>query len=269
MAENDNFEKQNIEYIKRYRETGDDIYKEKIIELNKLLIARIINDNKEYLKKLSSLSISSINEDLFQEANVALLKAIDDFDFNKNCRFSTHAYTYIQNALKLFIKNNRGLIKIPVDIGNKIFKVKRFMEDYFIKNKVYPSTKEIAEELNDGTSEEKIKIIIIYSQSINNNTITLSELKDNYNVESDEYMNNIFQSNLNNPEEEYKNEELIYRILKATNSLKADQKFVFIARFIDNRTLEDIAKELNCSIENVRQKYYRACEIIAKRLSHK
>ena len=50
-------------------------------------------------------------EDLIQEGNVGLMKAIEHFDPNKNVRFATYAVWWIRAYITRYLKDNRSQVR--------------------------------------------------------------------------------------------------------------------------------------------------------------
>ena len=51
-------------------------------------------------------------EELIQEANIGLIKAVDRFDWKKGFRFSTYACWWIKQSLRRYVAG-QGHIKFP------------------------------------------------------------------------------------------------------------------------------------------------------------
>ncbi|URZ06743.1 RNA polymerase sigma-F factor [Clostridium felsineum] len=68
----------------------------------------LINDNIKYVKKIANnfcLNNKGLSlEDLIQEGIIAIIKAINSYDLNKNVKFSTYVYKMINFILISEIK---------------------------------------------------------------------------------------------------------------------------------------------------------------------
>ena len=94
---------------------------------------------KKNLGLIRKFSVSYLNsgidlEDLQQEAVFGLMTAVDYFDLNKGCKFSTYASNWIQQAMTRYIINHRNNVRIPVyimEMNRKIMSLtKKYQEQY-------------------------------------------------------------------------------------------------------------------------------------------
>ena len=91
----------NPELIKRYRE-GDSEAGEEIVILNKPLVCSIAS-------RFASRGVDL--EDLIATGNIGLVKAINTFDFSRECAFSTYAVPLIFGEIRRFLRDD-GMIKV-------------------------------------------------------------------------------------------------------------------------------------------------------------
>ena len=91
----------NPDLIRRYRE-GDEEAGEKIVLLNKPLVCSIA---QRFIGRGTDL------EDLVAIGNMGLVKAINTFDFSRECAFSTYAVPLIFGEIRRFLRDD-GMIKV-------------------------------------------------------------------------------------------------------------------------------------------------------------
>lgn len=91
----------NIELIRRYR-NGSREAGEELCELNKPLIIKIAS-------RFSGRGVEF--EELCELGNIGLVKAINSFDFEKGCVFSTYAVPLIFGEMRRFLRDD-GIIKV-------------------------------------------------------------------------------------------------------------------------------------------------------------
>lgn len=74
----------------------------------------------KYVTRYSSLLTDDASvTDMFQEANLGILEAIDTFDVDRNTSFTTYAYFHIKKRIVDFIKHNK-LVRAPRDIARNM-----------------------------------------------------------------------------------------------------------------------------------------------------
>ena len=98
---------QEVELAKRI-EAGDNNARKIMIESNLRLAISIA---KKYAKYGSSF------EDLIQESNIGLIKAVEKFDWRKGFKFSTYACWWIKQAVTRHLTSNNSILKIPSHTG--------------------------------------------------------------------------------------------------------------------------------------------------------
>lgn len=63
--------------------------------------------------------------DLIQEGNAALIRAVEKFDWRKNVRFQTYATFWIRQAVERAIAFNRGIVRVPNYLQQKMRRLRR------------------------------------------------------------------------------------------------------------------------------------------------
>lgn len=129
-------------------EKGDNRARDKMITCNLRLALSIAN---QYRK--SGLPM----EDISQEANVGLIKAVDRFDWRRGFKFSTYAVWWIKQSIRRYISSQGTHIKFPAGSRHTIYKIEKLRKEYQKDFGVFPDDKEIAEIM--GMSKDVISAI--------------------------------------------------------------------------------------------------------------
>lgn len=133
---------QEIDLAKKIEE-GDSRAKNKMIQSNLRLAISIA---KKYHGKGCSL------EDLIQESNMGLIKAVDRFDWRKGFKFSTYAYWWIKQSVRTHVASQASDIKLPAHTRNLLWKMNEMMKEYEDEFGQRPSYDEVSEALGIPTS---------------------------------------------------------------------------------------------------------------------
>lgn len=137
-----------VELFKEYEKGGDVATKarKKLIESNLRLVISIAKQYKNYNVPL---------EDLIQEGNIGLMKAIERFDWKRGYRFSTYGTWWIKQAIGQYVLKRKRTIRLPAHaatVQRKMLQAaERFREDFGYE----PSMEELTELV--GASETVVK----------------------------------------------------------------------------------------------------------------
>ena len=144
---------------------GDESAKKLLCERNLRLVVSVA-------KKFTGHGVEL--PDLIQEGNIGLMKAIDQFDFKKNLKFSNFAFWKISGAIQRAIENQGRLIRIPVYKLEQIRSLRKTERLLFMKNQREPTLEELASALMISLSD--VKELLELSEEI----VSLnSEVKEN------------------------------------------------------------------------------------------
>src|SRR5215212_993438 len=96
-------------------------------------------------------------QDLIEEGNLGLLRAVEGFDPGMNTRFSTYASYWIKQSIKRALVNSAKTIRIPAYMVELLTKWRRATAILQDRLKRPPTTDEVATEL--GLPQKKLSIV--------------------------------------------------------------------------------------------------------------
>lgn len=137
------------ETFHKYQETGDHFYRNKIVEGNVLLVVSVA---KKFKRQLTPFN------DLVQEGMFGLMTAVDKFNPEKDCKFSTYATWWIRQAIIRYIENNESMIRIPVHSAEKLNRIRRTNDKLTFENGFVPTIEETLKAA--GISEEEYQLLL-------------------------------------------------------------------------------------------------------------
>jgi RNA polymerase primary sigma factor len=139
--------KEEIELARRVQK-GDMAAREHMIRANLRLVVSIA---KNYVNRgLAFL-------DLIEEGNIGLMKAVERFDPDAGCRFSTYATWWIKQAIRRSLINSVKTVRVPSYMAEIISRWKSLAHNLTYSLGRQPTSAEVAEEL--GLPDENRMVV--------------------------------------------------------------------------------------------------------------
>lgn len=138
---------ETLELFKRYRK-GDNKAFGLIVKSQQRLVANIA---LLYSRKGASL------EDIIQEGNIGLIKAVERFDETQYRSFSNFAKTWILQSISIAMATSPYMIRLPLNQLARYRKVRKFKEKFEQQHGYPPSVNDI--NIDEEVDSEKIEIV--------------------------------------------------------------------------------------------------------------
>lgn len=174
-------------------------------------------------------------DDLFQVGVIGLIKAIDNFDLSYNLKLSTYAVPLILGEIKRYIRDNNSM-RVSRSIKDLAYDIIGFKEDYFSKNGIEPTPKEISEALDI----EEYKI----AYALDSLKEPMSIFEPIYNDGGDTIY---LEDQIADKKDLNSDKDMLISLRKGLNKLKERERDVLIKRYIVGKTQMEIAESLNIS----------------------
>ena len=104
-------------------------------------------------------------EDLVQEGNIGLIKAVERFDPGREVQFSTYAYFWVRQAVLDAITTKSRTVRLPAHIVALKLQVYKFTENFLLTMGFEPDAELIAKELRVGKHEVE-RILTITTEHV-------------------------------------------------------------------------------------------------------
>lgn len=188
-------------------------------------------------------------QDLIEEGNLGLLRAVEGFDPDMNTRFSTYASYWIKQSIKRALVNTAKTIRVPAYMVELLSKWRRASAKLAEELKRTPTPEDVAREL--GIPKKKLRIvkkaIALYNASPQSEQdeggLTLGDI--------------VPDERTTGPEDELINSDNLKHVFRLLDEMDTRESTILRMRFgLDNcepRTLKEIGQSMGLTRERVRQ----------------
>ncbi len=225
---------------------GDFTAKEELINGNLKLVLSIL---KKYNNRTDNM------DDLFQVGVIGLIKAIDNFDLEKEVKFSTYAVPMILGEVRRYLRDS-GSIRVARSIKDTAYRAMKVKEELTNRYGKEPTVTEIAKEL--GMTEYEV------NNAIDSMKDTISMFEPIYNDGGDTIY---LADQLEDKKDTHYSLDMKIALKDAMQQLKEKERHILYERYVFGKTQLELAKEIGISQAQISRLEKSGLENIKKMIS--
>jgi RNA polymerase primary sigma factor len=238
--------------LSRRAKAGDEGARQRLIEKNLRLVVSVA-------KKYRGMGLPF--EDLIQEGNIGLMKAVDKFDPDRGWRFSTYATWWVRQAVQRAVADKGRTIRIPVHRGDKLRKMARVYNELSAEAEGEPADEEVAGRLGWSVEDVRdLKTSLWDATSLNQRISSDADASEIGEFIEDERASEVAGTVIAEMETEWLSE--------AIEGLPERHRHVLVRRYGlgdgETATLAQLSDELGVSRERIRQMQREAERMLAR-----
>jgi len=221
-------------------QNGDEIAREKLIECNQRFIVSVA---KEYRNDRLELN------DLINEGNIGMIRAINKFDASKNIRFLSYAVWWIRQAIMASIYDNTETVRLPVNKINAQNKLNKAREKLVQELSREPTLEEMIDKACIEESE-----VISSSPDVNKSVSLENKVSEDSEYSLVDFLQNDSYDQMENAINRESLATEINSIFKQLSEREADILSMYYGlNGNEPKTLREIGDVLSLTNERVRQ----------------